>query len=535
MTPPPELAAALGAIPVAACLIDAEQAIVAVNQEAERLFGPLPATPRRCGDLLRCARRRDVAQGCGHGPRCSSCALLAAIRSTLNGEPAGEPELELEREADLGERRWLRARVAPARLAGRPAALLGLLDVSEAHRAERELAHLRAGLIRTERLANVGRLASGVAHEIMNPLSSILFGLQTLGDELQRSGGRRASAAGDLADELRLRQAHDRLSDALGAGHRIREIVCALRTFSDVDGAPTGSVSLHHALEQALAMAHNEIKYRARVVKLLGRVPPIRAAEAQLAQLLLNLLLNAAQSIIEGDADRNLIQVRSWSDGGEAMVEISDTGCGIAPEHRERIFEAYFTTRRAGTGAGLGLTIARRIVDELGGRISFESEPGRGTRFRVALPGAAPAEPEGPPEPPPPTAIRGRILVVDDEAGIRAALEAMLGRVHEVVCVASGVEAREILETDRRFDLILCNLMMPRGSGMDLHAWLAGRDPRLANLMVFVTGGAFTERAREFLARVPNLWLAKPIEPRLVIGVVSGAIATSRAGGERRS
>ncbi len=378
---------------------------------------------------------------------------------------------------------------------------------------------------RTERLASVGRLASGVAHEIMNPLSTILHNLKALGEELPTLLG---SDRGDAVEGLRLRRAADRLADALSGGHRIHEIVRALRTFSDVDGE-VREVSLHWALDQALAMAHNEIKYRARVVRLLGRVPPIRASEGRLAQVLLNLLLNAAQSILEGNADGNLIQVRTWCHGGEVMVEVSDTGCGIAAEHRDRIFEPGFTSRREGTGAGLGLTISKAIVEELGGRIDFESAPGSGSRFRVALPAASQREAEGPPEPPLPAAIRGRILVVDDEPGIRAALAELLGRAHEVVTAGSGVEARELLESDRRFDLVLCNLMMPRGSGMDLHDWLAERDRPLADAMVFVTGGAFTERARAFLARVPNLSLAKPIEPGVVVGVVSAGIATRRA------
>lgn len=522
----PELDAALAAIPAPALLVDSREEVVATNREATCLFGPAPAAPRRCGDVLRCARRSDVPEGCGRGPSCPRCELYAAIRSALRGEsPArGEAEVELEQEGRVA-RRWLRASAAPATLEGGAAAILALLDVSDLHRAEESAR--RDGLVRTERLANVGRLASGVAHEIMNPLSTILFGLQALGDEWPWLAS--LTSPGALADELRLRQARDRLGDALAGAQRIREIVRALRIFSDVDSEPAGEVSLHHALELALAMAHNEIKYRARVTKLLGRVPPIHASEGRIAQLLLNLLLNAAQSILEGDADRNLIQVRTWSEGGAAMVEVSDTGCGILPEHRERIFEPYFTTRRAGTGAGLGLAIVQKIVEELGGAIRVESEPGRGSRFQVSLPGSGKPEAEGPPEPPAPVPIRGRILVVDDEPGIRAALEALLGRAHEVLSVASGDEARAILEGDRRFDLILCNLMMPRGSGMDLHAWLANHDPSLARQMVFVTGGAFTERAREFLAQVPNLRLAKPIEPRLVVGVVSGAIATSRA------
>jgi CheY-like chemotaxis protein len=246
-------------------------------------------------------------------------------------------------------------------------------------------------------------------------------------------------------------------------------------------------------------------------------VPPVLGAEGKLAQVFLNLLLNAAHAIDEGHAERNEVRVRTWAEGDAVFAEVADTGRGIRPEHRARIFEPFFTTRAAGAGGGLGLAISQSLVTELGGTLSFTSEVGRGSQFVVRLPRL----PDGwrPSLPPPDAAplaprphARGRVLVVDDEEGIRSSIVRMLGDNHEVVTVASGLAARELLEHDRRFDVVYCDLMMPSLSGMELHAWLTGTDPELAERVVFITGGAFTPGAADYLALVGNLRVEKPLD-----------------------
>jgi CheY-like chemotaxis protein len=229
--------------------------------------------------------------------------------------------------------------------------------------------------------------------------------------------------------------------------------------------------------------------------------------------------------------------LRTWTEGDRVCVEVRDTGKGIAPEHMKRIFEPFFTTQEVGAGSGLGLPICKNIIGSLGGEIDFESEIGKGTRFLIRLPcmpsgwGAAHVVPEEKALETP--AMRGRILVVDDEAGIRAILVRILGGDHEVITASDGIEARELLETDRSFDLILCDLMMPKMSGMVLHKWLTVRDPALSEQVVFITGGAFTPGASQYLAEVKNLRFEKPFDDvnlkRLAIEFVLAA-RTKRKG-----
>jgi CheY-like chemotaxis protein len=187
---------------------------------------------------------------------------------------------------------------------------------------------------------------------------------------------------------------------------------------------------------------------------------------------------------------------------------------GIPPEIRERIFDPFFTTKPVGEGTGLGLWICSGILNALGGEVRVESEIGRGSTFRVTLPAAvmdAPGELLNPPAPVA-AAQGGKLLVIDDEPMILGALRRALSAEYNVTCVGDGRKALERLRGGERYELILCDLMMPEMTGMDLFAELEKLAPEQATRMVFVSGGAFTPRAREFLERVPNARVEKPID-----------------------
>jgi CheY-like chemotaxis protein len=247
----------------------------------------------------------------------------------------------------------------------------------------------------------------------------------------------------------------------------------------------------------------------------------------------LNLLINAAQAFRDGDLEHNQIAIRTWVEGAGVFAEVKDNGDGIAQENIGRIFEPFFTTKPVGEGSGLGLAICRNIIGEFGGDIRVESELGRGTRFVVHLPiqSGASASPRGdaPPDIPGTSKVRGRILIVDDEQLVRSLLNRMLGRDHEVVTVASGEAARTILENDSSFDVILCDLMMPGMTGMDLHEWLVTHRPALAGRVVFVTGGAFTPQASDYVSRVGNARFEKPFRPGQLKSLISEMVAARRA------
>jgi CheY-like chemotaxis protein len=271
-------------------------------------------------------------------------------------------------------------------------------------------------------------------------------------------------------------------------------------------------------------MAWNEIRHRARLAREYAATPPVLANESRLGQLFLNLIMNAAQAIPEGRAEENVIRLTTGTDpAGAVVVSVADTGVGMAPEVKQRLFTPFFTTKPVGVGTGLGLAICRRIVAELGGEIAVESGAGKGSVFRVTLPASPRETPAESPAASAPVraARRGRVLVVDDEPSVSTAIRRTLALDHDVSAAASGVEALALLRSGARFDVILCDLMMPQMTGMDLHRELAGLAPEMAAQMIFVTAGAFTPAARRFLDEVPNLRVDKPFEPQHLRALVN--------------
>jgi CheY-like chemotaxis protein len=199
-------------------------------------------------------------------------------------------------------------------------------------------------------------------------------------------------------------------------------------------------------------------------------------------------------------------------------------------ENLQRIFEPFFTTKPVGIGSGLGLNIVRNIITAYGGTITVTSEIGKGTRFLVTLP-AAKVEAAGPEtitDERKTAGASGRVLIIDDEPGIRRALKRLLRR-HEVVEAATGEQGREVLAKDQGFDVILCDMMMPGVSGIDVHKWLIQHHPQLARKVVFVTGGAFTPNARDYLEKVDNLRIEKPFDATNLIKMVAEWVAASRS------
>jgi CheY-like chemotaxis protein len=274
-------------------------------------------------------------------------------------------------------------------------------------------------------------------------------------------------------------------------------------------------------VENALQMSWNEIRHRAQLVKDYQSAPNVLANEARLGQVFLNLLINAAQAIPEGQAEKNRITVRIRNLDQRVAVEVQDTGGGMPQEVVSRIFDPFFTTKPVGQGTGLGLTICQGIVQGMGGEIEVTSAPGKGSLFRVLLPTAARAQtPEGVTPIPVPPGRRGRVLVVDDEPLVGATLGRTLAEDHEVVVTTSAREALGRLAGGERYDVILCDVMMPDITGYELYEELARYAPDQARRMIFLTGGAFTPRAQKFLGEVENKRVEKPFDAERVRGLV---------------
>ena len=378
---------------------------------------------------------------------------------------------------------------------------------------------MQARLLLSDRLVSVGTLAAGVAHEINNPLAYLMANLDMAANRRLPALEADARDKGETAIADAAAQITEMIHVAREGADRVRSIVRDLKTFARADDDERrGPVDVRRVLDAAINMAWNEIRHRAKLVKEYADVPIIWGNEARVGQVFLNILLNAAQALQVGAAEGNAIRVRtSTSARGEAVVEVTDEGPGIEPDVLGRIFDPFFTTKPVGSGTGLGLWICQGIITALGGSIHAESRPGRGATFRVTLPAdnrdaevaRANVDPTSAQQAP---SRRGRVLVVDDEAALAKTLAVALSDEHDVVARGSGREALALLRADDRFDVVLCDLMMPDMTGMDLYEAIVREKPVLASRFVFVTGGAFTPRARDFLDTVPATRLEKPFE-----------------------
>lgn len=411
--------------------------------------------------------------------------------------------------------------VGPVRdAAGELAGAIGVCtDVSEGRRVQ-------SRMIQDDRIHAMGTLAASVAHEINNPLTYVLAGLEEADLELDDLAGRlgvleESSAAGRQAAGV-LRESVGRLRELLApvqAGtKRIREVTRDLRTFARPDDENQTRVDLSCVVGAVLRLVRKEIEARARLVEELGAGVVVLANEARLVQVLTNLLINAWQAIPEPDPARHVVGVRTAIEGDRALIEIWDSGPGVPADLRERIFEPFVTTKQVGSGSGLGLFVSRNIVISLRGEISLHDTPGGGALFRVMLPLAPPETTVADPRVAPgaraqQAARRARVVIVDDDALVAGALAARLtDNSFDVLTVLDGRQGLELLLADADVDLAYCDLMMKGVSGVELHDVLHRQAPERLAKVVFMTGGAFTPEALALLERRPDACVHKPFD-----------------------
>jgi two-component system cell cycle sensor histidine kinase/response regulator CckA len=446
----------------------------------------------------------------------------------------------LEAEGDARELRFRSAsgeyvllELRPATLSefeGAPAILISARDITEKKK-------LQARLAVTERLLAVGTLAAGVAHEINNPLAAALCNLEWLGTQLSRLGAEGLDGGATSTDHeralLRLAKPVEEAREACG---RVQRIVQDLKLLSRADEERLGPVEITQIIDSAVRMAWNGLRLRARLVREYGDVPLVHGSEARLAQVFLNLLINATQALPEGDAIANEVRITARAlPSSDVLVEVRDTGAGIPEEILGRIFDPFFTTKPPGVGTGLGLSICQRLLTGMGGQIEVDSELGRGSTFRVTLQGAnalsaqsrEPAAPAGVDATP-----RARLLVIDDDPAVGSALKLVLAEEHDVEVLTSARRALNQLRSGERYDVILCDLMMPELSGMDFHRELKSSHAEIAAQVIFLTGDAFTTGAQEFLHGAENPCLGKPFNWRELRSLISRQLR--RAGAQAR-
>ncbi len=375
-----------------------------------------------------------------------------------------------------------------------------------------------------ERLATVGSLAAGVAHEINNPLAYVIANVQYALDAINQWQMREGEAASD--PERKRAQIKEALYEANEGARRVQRIVSDLKALARQGEDRVEPIDVENTLQWAIGVTMPEIRHRARLVKDLDPMPPVRGDEARLGQVFVNILLNAAQAIPPGHPQDNEIRIRTGVRNSRVFIEVLDTGPGIPEEHLRRIFDPFFTTKPRGIGTGLGLSICHEIVASMRGSLTGENRSKGGAKFIVELPAQLGTQPPPPPRQRlsnPPPAKSARILVIDDE-GLAAKALARILREHRVE-IADHAPTGLKMALENRFDVIFCDLMMPDLTGMDVHEAVLRECPSAAKRMVFVTGGTFTEEARLFAARFSTRCLFKPFDTAQVKSAIVNLLA----------
>ncbi len=378
-----------------------------------------------------------------------------------------------------------------------------------------------------ERLATVGSLAAGVAHEINNPLAYVIANVQYALDNITQWQHREQDLTPDPDRERRRAQLKEALYEANEGARRVQRIVADLKTLARQGEDRVEPIDVENTLHWAIGVTMAEIRHRARLVKNFDTIAQVKGDEARLGQVFVNILLNAAQAIEPGHAHENEIIINTYLRDGRVLIEVLDTGNGIPEENLTRIFDPFFTTKPRGVGTGLGLSICHEIIASMRGRLTAATRSPRGAKFMVDLPampivdGEVARVPRQKSNPPP--AQSARILIIDDEPLAAKALGRIL-REHRVE-LADHAPTGLKLALEKRFDVIFCDLMMPDLTGMAVHDAVVETQPDTAERMVFVTGGTFTEEARSFAARHAGRCLFKPFDTTLVKGAVERIMA----------
>lgn len=389
---------------------------------------------------------------------------------------------------------------------------------------------LQRQLESADRLASLGTMAAGVAHEVNNPLTSLLESARYAGEETRRLlEVLRARDVIDPGAEAALAHAIDANSEIVTTARRIAQIVGDLMAFSRPRQESAESGDVRQAVEWALRTTAPLLRHRARVrVEVEDPLPSVALEETKLGQVLVNLLINAAHALPVGNRDAHEVRVVARRAGEErVVVEVHDSGVGMSADVVARVFEPFFTTKGPGVGTGLGLAVCHGIVVAAGGVLRVTSHEGKGSVFTTELPARG-----APPEPLRPATLvaveqRARVLVIDDEELLLRAFKRVLRR-HEVVAVRSAADALAVLEQDQRFDAILSDVMMPTMTGVQLFEAIVVRWPELASRFVFVSGGVVDAEVARFLESVPNPRLDKPFEQSQVERLLQELLASVR-------
>lgn len=393
---------------------------------------------------------------------------------------------------------------------------------------------LQSRLQHADRLAAVGQLAAGVAHEVNNPLTYLLANTAQLKDDLKQLTQALTGLPQDstitprelLRHPLLSRvfsDAQELLDENLEGLERIRGIIKNLRSFSRIEPDRFEDCRIEELIDVACGLVLDQTPNRPLIIKDYATLPPQVADRTKLTQLLCNLLLNASQALEESTKSERTIRIVTQQLAGQVQVTIEDNGPGICEQDLKRVFEPYYTTKRRTHGTGLGLSLCLEIARRHGGEIKISSRVGVGTQATVTLPVKAVAVNAIAPDERPSERmrLRARVLVIDDEELVCRSYRRVLEPLHEVTVALGGAEAIELLARDPNFDVVICDLMMPGVDGLAVHHFLRQKRSPLLSRLIFASGGALTDEARSFVAQARNMCLDKPLSRELLLSVVT--------------
>jgi signal transduction histidine kinase len=425
--------------------------------------------------------------------RSARAAWFHGIPSVREAGPLGLVVVLVPDARPLDERE-LRTLETVARTAG------ALLDARRAAFVATHHRKLHKELSTRERLAMVGAMAAGVAHEINSPLAAVSGNVAVVYDEIRELEQRGAVPADDVDELVRA------LGEAKESTSRVASVVRDLVVLAREGATRLTTVDLRHSIDTATRLLRGELRHRARLTVEVGPDTAVRGDDSRLVQILVHLLRESIEALPDNRPDRHEILIRARAEGSIVALEIHDTGPRPTEEGRDRAFEPFFLLR--GRGSALGLAVCQDLAAALEGRFSVLASPLGGACFRVELRAAAVKEPAPEVAPRAPS----RVLVVDDEPTMCAVVARMLRRSCVVTTFTDAPEALASVARGDVYDVVLCDVMMPGMSGMEFLEELTRLSPSLARRTGFLTAGAFTERARTFLQAEGRLYADKPVD-----------------------
>jgi signal transduction histidine kinase len=392
-----------------------------------------------------------------------------------------------------------------------------IAERGELEEAINRLNETQEQLVQMEKMASIGMLTAGIAHEINNPLAFILPNFELLEEwvECERTGIQHETIRSPV-DVLPL------VSECRRGLDRIVRIIRQLRIFSHPSQQDLGPVDLAAVVRSVFALVERELDGRSRLSLVTEAEARVRANEDQLRQVLLNLIINSAQSLppdrLDGRIDLSL-QRR----GQEVGLRVQDNGCGIPAENLRRVFDPFFTTKPVGKGTGMGLAITRDLITKMGGNIQIESHVGKGTVVTLTLPvWREPAEEHRPvpvefPRTPTPELVSGlesarlSVVLVEDEMSLLVPLRRMLATEHDVLAFSDALDGMRCLTERVPPDVIICDIHMPNVNGLELYKRVTSVRPHLADRFIFLTGGSSDDLAA-LEDEAPRRVLQKPVQ-----------------------